>query len=93
MKVRRQHSGGRSTGLLVLAVVLAGTIGSVVSYYLAGAFPEGPVRDFFFKAIEIGVPSFQLDLGFASFTLGLSFSVTTLVAVLVALAVYLWYKF
>jgi len=93
MKFRRQHSGGRSTGLLVLAVVLAGVLGSVLSYYLAGVFPEGPVRDFFFKAVTVGVPSFQLDLGFASFTFGLSFAVTTLVAVLVALAAYLWYKF
>jgi hypothetical protein len=93
MKVRRQHSGGRSTGLLVLAVVLAGILGSVLSYYMAGAFPEGPVRDFFFKAVKIGVPAFQLDLGFASLAFGLSFAVTTLVVVLIALAVYLWYKF
>lgn len=93
MKVRKQHSGGRSTGLLILAVLLAGILGSVLSYYLGGAFPEGPVRDFFFKAVKIGVPSFQLDLGFAHFTFGLSFALTTLAAVLIALAIYLWYKF
>lgn len=87
------RAGGRSVGLLVLAVLIAGIAGSVVSYFMAGLFPGGPVRDFFFKSLPVGIPTLTLSLGFASFTFGFSFSVTTVAVLLVALAVYLWYKF
>jgi hypothetical protein len=93
MKNRTLHAGGRSVGLLVLGIVVAGVAGSVVSYFMAGLFPHGPVRDFFFKSLPIGIPTFTVNLGFAAFTLGLSFSVTTAAILLVALAIYLWYKF
>ena len=87
------RAGGRSVGLLVLAVLIAGIAGSVVSYFMAGLFPQGPVRDFFFKSLPVGVPALTLNLGFASFTFGFSFAVTTVAVLLFALAVYLWYKF
>jgi hypothetical protein len=87
------HAGGRSVGLLVLSVIVAGIVGSVVSYFMAGVFPHGPVRDFFFKSLAIGIPTFTLNLGFATLTFGLSFAVTTVAALLVVLAIYLWYKF
>ena len=90
---RPLHAGGRSVGLLVLAVIVAGIVGSVVSYFMSGVFPAGPVRDFFFKSLAIGIPTFTLSLGFASLTFGLSFAVTTVAVLLVVLAVYLWYKF
>jgi len=93
MRTRTPAAGGRSVGLLVLAVLVAGVSGSVVSYFLAGLFPVGPVRDFFFKALPVGVPTLTVNLGFATFTLGVSLSVTTVAVLLVALAVYLWYKF
>jgi hypothetical protein len=93
MNSRPLHVGGRSIGLLVLAVIVAGIVGSVVSYFMAGVFPHGPVRDFFFKSLAIGIPTFTLNLGFATLTFGLSFAVTTVAVVLVVLAVYLWYKF
>jgi hypothetical protein len=93
LKSRTLHVGGRSIGLLVLGVVVAGIVGSVVSYFMAGVFPQGPVRDFFFKSLAIGIPTFSLNLGFATLTFGLSFAVTTVAALLVVLAVYLWYKF
>ncbi|MBM3321949.1 hypothetical protein FJY69_00470 [candidate division WOR-3 bacterium] len=93
MRTRTPAAGGRSVGLLVLAALVAGVSGSVVSYFLAGLFPVGPVRDFFFKALPVGVPTLTVNLGFATFTLGVSLSVTTVAVLLVALAVYLWYKF
>ncbi len=93
MRTRTPAAGGRSVGLLVLAVFVAGVSGSVVSYFLAGLFPSGPVRDFFFKALPIGVPNLTVNLGFATFTVGVSLSVTTVAVLLVALAAYLWYKF
>ena len=93
MRSRPLYAGGRSIGLLVLAVVVAGIAGSVVSHFLAGVFPAGPVRDLFFRALDIGVPDFTLGLGFARLTFGLSFSVTTFAVMLTGLVVYLWYKF
>jgi hypothetical protein len=93
MNSRPLHVGGRSIGLLVLAVVVAGIVGSVVSYFMAGVFPHGPVRDFFFKSLAIGIPTFTLNLGFLTMTFGLSFAVTTVAVLLVVLAIYLWYKF
>jgi hypothetical protein len=90
---RPLHAGGRSVGLLVLVVILAGIVGSVVSYFMAGVFPHGPVRDFFFKSLAVGIPTVTLNLGFATLTFGLSFAVTTVAVLLVVLAVYLWYKF
>jgi hypothetical protein len=93
MNSRPLRAGGRSVGLLVLAVIIAGVVGSVTSFFMAGVFPHGPVRDFFFKSLSIGIPTFTVNLGFVMFTLGLSFSVTTVAVILVALAVYLWYKF
>jgi len=93
MNTRPLRAGGRSIGLLVLAILVAGIVGSVVSYFMAGVFPHGPVRDFFFKSLGIGIPTFTVSLGFATLTFGLSFAVTTVAALLVVLAVYLWYKF
>ena len=86
------RTGGRSVGLLVLALAIAGVLGSVVSHFMAGVFPAGPVRNFFFSALNIGVPQFSVDLGFRAFTFGLTFSITAFVVILVGLALYLWYK-
>ncbi len=87
------RTGGRSIGLLVLAILVAAVCGSVISYYLAGLFPPGPVKDFFFKALKFGVPSFVMDLGFATVNFGVSFAITTFVVILVMLAVYIWFRF
>ncbi|MEO0071204.1 MAG: DUF4321 domain-containing protein [candidate division WOR-3 bacterium] len=93
MKSRMVRAGGRSIALLILAVVVAGISGSIVSYFLSGLFPSGPVRDFFFKSAQVGVPIFTINLGFATFTFGFSFSVTTFAVILIVFAIYLWYRF
>jgi hypothetical protein len=90
---RSLRAGGRSIGLLVLIVIVAGIVGSVVSYYMSGVFPHGPVRDFFFKSLSVGIPTVTFNLGFAAFTFGLSFSMTTVAVLSIVLAIYLWYKF
>ncbi len=87
------RAGGRSIGLLILAVLVAVVAGSVLSYFLGGLFPAGPVRDFFFKSLDIGIPAFTVSLGFAKLTFGLAFSVTTFAVILVVVALYFWYKF
>lgn len=93
MKNRGVRAGGRSIALLVLAVVVATVAGSVLSFFLSGLFPAGPVRDFFFKAVQVGISTATLNLGFATVTFGLTFSVSSLVVILVVLVVYLWYRF
>ncbi|MEO0073749.1 MAG: hypothetical protein ABIK43_03710 [candidate division WOR-3 bacterium] len=93
MKSRGVRAGGRSIALLVLAVIVATVAGSVLSFFLSGLFPAGPVRDFFFKAVQVGIPTATVSLGFATFTFGLTIAVTSMVVLLIALAVYLWYRF
>ncbi|MEO0005179.1 MAG: DUF4321 domain-containing protein [candidate division WOR-3 bacterium] len=93
MRNRPVYAGGRSIGLLIIALVVAGVAGSVLSHFLSGLFPAGPVRDFFFKSVQFGVPTFILNLGFASITFGLSFAITTFAVILLLLAIYLWYRF
>lgn len=93
MKKRTMPQSGRSIGLLVVAIVVAAVCGSVISYFVAGVFPAGPVRDFFFKALEFGVPTVVLNLGFARLTFGISLAITFFTVVLVVLAIYLWYRF
>lgn len=92
MKPRPPRLGGRSLGLLILAIVVAGVAGSAASFYLAGTFPPGPVRDFFFKSLDFGIRQLNAELGFVSATFGLSLAISTFTVVLIALAVYLWYK-
>jgi hypothetical protein len=87
------RAGGRSIGLLVLAVVIAGVLGSALSFVLSSVFPAGPVRDFFFAAKPVAVGPFDLDLVFIKLTLGVALSINVLAIALVALAVYIWYKF
>ncbi len=93
MRHRTIRAGGRSIGLLVLAIIIAGITGSIISYFLAGLFPQGPVRDFFFKSVQLGVPTFTLNLGFATITFGLSFAITTFAVLLIVFAIYLWVRF
>lgn len=85
--------GGRSIGLLILAILVAAVSGSVISYFISGVFPPGPVKDFFFKALNFGVPAFGLHLGFAVITFGISFAITPFTIILVVIAIYLWYRF
>ena len=93
MRSLTPRAGGRSIGLLVLAVVVAGVIGSALSYVLSSVFPEGPVRNFFFSARSVALGPLELDLAFIKLTLAVALSVNVLAIVLVALAIYLWYKF
>ncbi len=86
-------AGGRSIGLLIVAIVVAAVSGSVISYFVSGVFPHGPVKDFFFKAVRFGVRDFVLNLGFATVSFGLTFYITTFTVLLVALAIYIWYRF
>lgn len=93
MRNRPVYAGGRSIGLLIIAIIITGVTGSVLSYFLSGLFPAGPVRDFFFKSVQFGVPTFVLNLGFASITFGLSFAITTFAVILFLLAIYFWFRF
>jgi hypothetical protein len=92
MKNRPLRAGGRSIPLLLLAVVVAGISGSVLSYFLGGLFPPGPVRSFFFGFAHVGTPNLALDLEFVKVGFSLQFSISTFAVLLIAVAVYLWYR-
>ena len=42
----------RNVGITILVIILGAIIGSVLSHFLSGLFPAGPVKDFFFKALD-----------------------------------------
>ena len=79
----------RSPGMLLLALLVGGVFGSVVSYYLGSLFPQGPVRSFFFQGVGLGFSPVELKLGFITLTLGLTFSITTFTVLLIVLLVWL----
>lgn len=83
----------RSVGMVILFIVVSALIGSVLSYILAGVFPSGPVHNFMFKIFSLGIPQFTLDVGFLTFTLGFTLSITGLTIVCVILAIVLMFKF
>lgn len=92
MKSRAPRAGGRSIPLLMLAVAVAGVSGSVLSHFLSGLFPEGPVRNFFFGFARIGIPDLALDIEFVRVGFSLQFSISVFAVLLVAVAIYLWYR-
>ncbi|MCI0472953.1 MAG: DUF4321 domain-containing protein [Ignavibacteria bacterium] len=83
----------RSTGMVILFIVVSALIGSALSYVLANVFPSGPVYNLLFKVISFGIPQFTLDAGFLVFTLGLTLSITGLTILCVILAIILMIKF
>lgn len=93
MRSLRPRAGGRSVGLLVLGVVVAGVLGSAISHLVALVFPAGPVRSFFFAAKDVSIGPLELDLAFARLTFGVGLSINLLAVVLIAVVLYLWYKF
>jgi hypothetical protein len=82
----------RRLGNIVLGITIGGIIGSTLSYLLSGAFPKGPVKNFFFSALKVGFSTVQVNLGFFSFSLGLSINITILTVIFIFLAIYLLYK-
>lgn len=79
----------RRPGMVILAIIFGGVSGSVLSFFLKELFPEGPVRQFFFQSVEIGLPASTLKLGFITLTFGLSFAITTFTVLLIILFIYL----
>jgi len=82
----------RKLGKVISGIVIGGIIGSALSYLLAGLFPRGPVKNFFFSALKVGFSTVQVNLGFFSFSLGLSINVTLLAIIFIFLTIYLLYK-
>jgi hypothetical protein len=82
----------RNVGTIIVATVVGAILGSALSYFLGGLFPQGPVRDFFFKALRIGIPNLALNLGFLSLSFGLSLSITTFTVIVVILFLYLLHR-
>lgn len=77
---------------IIAGIIIGGIIGSALSYLLAGAFPKGPVKNFFFSALKVGFSTVQVNLGFFTFSLGLSINITLLTVIFIFLAIYLLHK-
>jgi hypothetical protein len=79
----------RRPGMILLAILTGGVFGSVLSFFFKGLFPNGPVRQFFFQGIEVGIPASALKLGFITLTFGLHLNITSFTVLLIILFVYL----
>jgi hypothetical protein len=77
---------------IILGIIVGGIIGSALSYLLAGAFPQGPVKNFFFSALKIGFSTVKVNLGFFSFSFGLTLNITLLTIIFIFVVMYLLHK-
>ncbi|MEO0114247.1 MAG: DUF4321 domain-containing protein [candidate division WOR-3 bacterium] len=82
----------RNVGIIILAIVIGAIIGSVLSHFLGGLFPEGPVKDFFFKPLKIGIPQLTLNLHFLTIAFGFTLSISTFTVIVIILALYLLHR-
>jgi|UniRef100_A0A7C3YRR5 hypothetical protein len=83
----------RGVGFIILFVIISGVLGAAISQYLSGIFPEGPVKRFFFQAIEIGLERLNLNLGFLRLDFGFTFNLTAFTALFTLFLLYLLLKF
>ncbi len=82
----------KSIGLVILLIIIGGILGAAFSQYLSGLFPEGPVKNFFFKAIEFGLKNATFNLGFLTFALSFTFNITAFTALFTVLLLYIIMK-
>jgi hypothetical protein len=82
----------RKLSNIITGIIIGGIIGSAVSYLLSGAFPRGPVKNFFFSALRMGFDAVKVNLGFFSFSIGLSINITLLTVIFIFLMIYLLHK-
>jgi len=83
----------KGIGFIILLLIIGGVLGAALSQYLSGIFPEGPVKRFFFQAIEFGLERLNLSLGFLRLTLGFTFNLTAFTALFTLFLFYLLLKF
>lgn len=84
--------GRRKTGIILLAIIVGGIIGSGLSFLLGNIFPDGPVRDFFFKTLKVGFSDLNINLGFIGFQFGFFIQVSIMTIVAVFVTIYLLYR-
>lgn len=82
----------RRLSKVITGIIIGGILGSALSYLLAGLFPKGPVKNFFFSALKVGFSTAEVNLGFFNFSLGLSINVTLLAVIFIFLTMYILYK-
>lgn len=82
----------RRTGVIILAIIVGGIIGSGLSFLMGNIFPAGPVREFFFKTIKVGFSDLAINLGFIGFQLGFFIQVSIMTIVAIFVTIYLLYR-
>lgn len=81
----------RNWSVLLLAVIIGALIGSALGEILGAVLPEGVVKEFFLRAVSIGVDPdkpLRLNLAFLVLTLGGILKVNILSILGMALAAY-----
>ena len=73
----------------MLALIIGGIFGTALSSFFKSLFPEGPVRQFFFQSVQVGIPTAVLKLGFFTLTLGFALDITAFTVLLTILFIYL----
>ncbi len=82
----------RRARTVIFGIILGGVIGSALSFFLAGLFPRGPVKNLLFSALKIGFSTVRVNLGFFAFSLGLSINITLITIIFIFLVMYLLHK-
>ncbi len=83
----------RSFWFVFLVILVSAIIGSVFSHILAKIFPQGPAYNLFCNVFSVGIPQFVVNLGFLSFSFGLTLSISGLVVLFIILALIILLKF
>jgi len=79
----------RSTGMLLVFMLVGGLLGGVLSEILLFLSPTGVLREVFLRSFHIGlIPAVTLDLHIISVTVGFGFKINLLSIVGIVLGLY-----
>ena len=83
----------RKLSVFVLSLIVGAILGGALGEIIALILPDGVAKDFFTKAISIGISPHTWDLWFASLTFGFSFKLnfTSILGVLVISYLLRWF--
>jgi hypothetical protein len=75
-------------GFFVLVLLVGAVVGSLAGEILGQLVPNGPLHAFFTRGVNVGIPSFSVDLPAITFSLGLMLRVNLCTLFGLALAFY-----
>ena len=80
--------------LLILYLILGALIGSLLGELIGWILPEGVVKDFFLRHIDVGIDPTTIDLKLITFSFGfsLTLNIAGLFGILFAVYLLRWYR-